>query len=86
MKWRSNDYRGTNQGLEVDSKVWERVKLWELTGKGQAFKTDKQKTNKAKQKQKGLFPLTPKPVNLKYTSISSFVFGISGTTIVHRKV
>jgi hypothetical protein len=58
MKWRSNDYRGENQGLEVDSKVWERVKLWELTGKGQAFKTDKQKTNKAKQKQKGLFPLT----------------------------
>ena len=49
--------------------VWGVGKLWELTGKGQAFKTDQQK-NKAKNKKqnknkKGLLTLTPgKPVNL----------------------
>jgi hypothetical protein len=52
--------------------------MWEWTGNGQAFKTDKQKKKKAI---KGLLPLTPKPVNLKYASSSSFVFRISDTAI-----
>ena len=50
--------------------------MWEWTGNGQAFKTDKLK----KRTIKGLLPLTPKPVNLKYASSSSFSFGISDTT------
>ena len=36
--------------------------------------------HKRQNKQKGLLPLTPKPVNLKYASSSSLAFGISDTT------
>ena len=73
--WRSTGYRGERQALELHRKVG--GQMWEWTGNGQAFKTDKQK----KKTIKGLLPLTPKPVNLKYASSSSFVFRISDTAI-----